>query len=475
MKSGAKMAENNNILWNKSPAKLSLNESTNLLEQTEYDYQLQDVSEPNLYRRLFTYDSIPKISFNRRVVPMDCPKEIWITDTTFRDGQQSREPYTTEQIVDLYKMIHRLGGEKGIVRQSEFFLYSKKDRDAVCKCMELGYEFPEITSWIRASKKDFEMVKELGLKETGILVSCSDYHIFYKLKMTRRQAIDHYLGVVRECMETGVRPRCHLEDITRADFYGFVVPFVLELSKLMEETGIPVKIRACDTMGYGVNIPGVALPRSVPGIIYGLHHHAHMPSELIEWHGHNDFYYAVANSTAAWLYGASGVNCSLLGIGERTGNTPLEAMAIEYAQLRGTTDGMDLSVISEIADYYKNELGYNIPPRTPFVGEDFNVTRAGVHADGLIKNEEIYNIFDTGTILGRPPKVLISNTSGAAGIAHWINNYYKLSGDAAVTKNHPVVCEIKKWVDSEYDSGRVTVISDDELIEKTNMFAEQVK
>jgi len=106
------------------------------------------------------------------------------------------------------------------------------------------------------------------------------------------------------------------EDITRADFYGFVVPFAIELRKLMEESGVPIKIRACDTLGYGVSYPGAALPRSVPGIIYGLRHYAGFPSELIEWHGHNDFYKAVCNAATAWLYGASAVNCSLLGIGK---------------------------------------------------------------------------------------------------------------------------------------------------------------
>ncbi len=444
---------------------LEINPSTNLLERSQFEYSLQDVEEPNLYRMLFNYSEVPKLIFNRRLVPMGMPEQIWITDTTFRDGQQSREPYTTQQIVDLFDMLHRLGGPKGIIRQSEFFLYSQKDRDAVYKCMERGYEFPEITSWIRASKKDFEMVKELGMKETGILVSCSDYHIFYKLKMTRKQAIEHYMRVITECIEMGIRPRCHFEDITRADFYGFVVPFVLQLSRLMKESGVPIKIRACDTMGYGVGIPGVALPRSVPGIIYGLRHHARIPSELIEWHGHNDFYRAVSNSTTAWLYGASGVNCSLLGIGERTGNCPIEAMVIEYAQLRGTLDGMDTTVITEIAEYYEKELGYRIPPRTPFVGEDFNVTRAGVHADGLLKNEEIYNIFDTDLLLNRPPKVMVSNTSGASGIAHWLNSHFRLRGENAFDKQDPIVIELKGWVDKEYEEGRVTAISDGELEE----------
>ena len=454
--------------------KVFLNKHTNLLELEEHMYPLVDVKTPNVFRNLFRYDEIPKIAFNDRIVPHNMPDEIWITDTTFRDGQQSRAPYTTEQIVKIYDYLHRLGGPNGKIRQSEFFLYSKKDRDAVYRCLENGYEFPEVTSWIRASRKDFELVKEIGLKETGILVSCSDYHIFYKLKMTRKQALEHYLSVIRECLEVGIRPRCHLEDITRSDIYGFVIPFCLELMKLMEEYKIPIKVRVCDTMGYGVNYPGAVIPRSIPGIIYGIMTHAGVPSELIEFHGHNDFYKAVNNSTTAWLYGASGVNCSLFGIGERTGNTPLEAMVFEYAQLRGTLDGMDTRVISEIADYYEKEIGYHIPPSTPFVGRNFNVTRAGIHADGMMKNEEIYNIFDTEKFLGRPPLVAVSNTSGTAGIAYWINAWYKLPEERRVDKSSPLVIKMKEWVDKEYEDGRVTVLTDNELVAKIDSVCEEL-
>ena len=411
---------------------------------------------------------MPKIAFNDRIVPHNMPEEIWITDTTFRDGQQSRAPYTAEQIVKIYDYLHRLGGPNGKIRQSEFFLYSKKDRDAVYKCLERGYRFPEVTSWIRANKKDFQLVKDIGLRETGILVSCSDYHIFYKMRMTRREAMNQYLSVIRECLESGISPRCHLEDITRSDIYGFVIPFCLALMKLMDEYQIPIRIRACDTMGYGVNFAGAVIPRSVQGIIYGLTTHAGVPSELIEWHGHNDFYKAVTNSTTAWLYGASGVNCSLFGIGERTGNTPLEAMVFEYAQLRGSLDGMDTTVITELAEYFEKELGYVMPDRTPFCGKNFNVTRAGIHADGLLKNEEIYNIFDTEKFLNRPVLVSVSNTSGLAGIAHWMNTYYHLEGERAVDKNSELVHLVKEKVDQQYDDGRVTVMTDAELTEMIN-------
>ena len=443
---------------------ISKNPYSNLLEQSQYKYSLQDVDDPNLYRDIYPYDEIPKIAFNHRRVPMALPEEIWVTDTTFRDGQQSRAPYTVKQIVDLYKMLHRLGGPRGLVRQSEFFVYTDKDKEAMLRCMDLGYEFPEITTWIRAKKEDFELVRSLGIKETGILVSCSDYHIFKKLGLSRGEALDHYLGVVKRAFDAGIRPRCHLEDITRADFYGFVVPFVNELTELSHAAGIPVKIRMCDTMGYGVAYSGVALPRSVPGIVYGLHHYASVDSALLEWHGHNDFYHGVTNAVAAWLYGASAVNCSLLGIGERTGNIPLEAMMIEYASLRGTLDGMDPTVITEIADYFKREMGYDIPPMTPFVGDNFNVTRAGIHADGLIKDAEIYNIFDTEKILNKSAVVAISNTSGTAGVAYWINNYFGLKGDKTLTKSSKLVINVKEAVDREYSGGRTTLMGDDELV-----------
>ena len=445
---------------------LEISHKTNLLEQKSYKYQLQDIENPNLYREIFPYDEIPKISFNHRRVPIGMPEEIWITDTSFRDGQQSVEPYSVQQIVDLYKLMSKLGGPYGIIRQTEFFVYSKKDREALERCQELGLKFPEITTWIRASKEDFKLVKNLGIRETGILVSCSDYHIFKKLKMSRSECMNMYLATIAEAFEAGVSPRCHLEDITRADFYGFVVPFVNELQKMSRDAGIPVKIRACDTMGCGVPYSEVALPRSVPGIIYGLQHYSDVPSEMLEWHGHNDFYKAVTNASTAWLFGACAVNCSLLGIGERTGNVPLEAMVMEYAALRGSFDGMDPTVITEIAEYFKENMGYKIPPMTPFVGKNFNCTRAGIHADGLLKDEEIYNIFNTRKLLNRKASVTISNTSGLAGIAYWINDNYSLEGEDCVDKKSPLVIALKEWIDGEYEQGRQSTISNIEIEKK---------
>ena len=167
-------------------AMLEISNKTNLLEQKTYYYSLQDVEKPNLYRDIYSYDEVPKVAFNHRRVPLGMPEEVWITDTSLRDGQQSVEPYTVDQIVHLYKLMSKLGGPYGIIRQTEFFVYSKKDREAVERCLDLGLRFPEVTTWIRANKEDFKMVRDMGIKETGILVSCSDYHIFKKILSKKR-------------------------------------------------------------------------------------------------------------------------------------------------------------------------------------------------------------------------------------------------------------------------------------------------
>ncbi|MDY7010675.1 MAG: 2-isopropylmalate synthase [Planctomycetota bacterium] len=428
-------------------------------------YPLQDVDEPNLYRDIFPYTQLPRTPFDGQTVPMDRAAAVWITDTTFRDGQQARPPYTVEQIVDIYSLLHKLDGDSGLIRASEFFLYSKRDRQAVDKCRELGFKFPQVTGWIRAVKSDFKLVKDMGLDETGILVSCSDYHIFLKLKKTRKQAMDTYLDVIKAALDAGITPRCHFEDITRADFYGFVVPFAVELMKLREQYGKNVKIRLCDTLGFGVPWPEAALPRSVPKLVSGLIHEAGVPGELMEWHGHNDFHKVLVNPVTAWLYGCAGCNGALLGTGERTGNTPVEAMVVEAAQFNGEhTPGVDYTVITEIAEYFANHVGHTLPHNYPLVGRDFNVTRAGVHADGLLKSEEIYNCFDTQKLLARPVSVAITDKSGGAGIKHWIEQHCNLD----VAKDDSRLLAIRDRVDAEYEAGRTTAISDDEMLEWYN-------
>ncbi|SPF44987.1 Pyruvate carboxyltransferase [Syntrophobacter sp. SbD1] len=439
------------------------NPKKRVLDHEKQRHNVQDLDEPNLMRDVFPYDEVPRIDFDHKLLPIDPAEDIFITDTTFRDGQQARPPYTVRQIEVIFEMLHRLSGPNGVIRQSEFFLYTDKDRQALDACLAKGYEYPQITGWIRAVADDLDLVVERGLKETGILTSVSDYHIFLKLNVNRKAAMEKYLKIVRAALEKGIIPRCHFEDVTRADIGGFCIPFAIELMRLREESGIDIKIRLCDTLGFGVTYPGAALPRSVPKLVRAFIDEAGVPGRLLEWHGHNDFHKVMVNAATAWLYGCGGANGTLLGFGERTGNAPIEGLIFEYIGLRGGSNGADTTAITDIVQYFQSELGYTVPSNYPFAGEEFNATRAGIHADGLVKNEEIYNIFDTMKLLKRPIGITITDKSGVAAIAYWANKRLNLEGDRRLDKRHPGVLKIYKRVMNEYEQGRNTSISNDEL------------
>jgi len=419
-----------------------------------------DRTEPNLLRDDFPYSRIPPIRFEPDAVPQELPADIWITDTTFRDGQQARAPYRLEQIVDLYDLLSQLGGP--LIRQTELFAYTPLDREAIAACQ--GRRGPEVTTWMRASLDDLQAVRATGVKETGILISASDYHIYLKMKRTRRQAAAEYVSVVRAVIDAGIRPRCHLEDLTRADLDGFVAPLVASLQELGRQAGVPIKFRLCDTMGFGLPWPEAALPRGVPRLVRFFTRTLGVAPEHLEWHGHNDFHRGEVNTVAAWLYGCAAANGSLFGFGERTGNPPLEALVIDHIGLRGETRGVDTTAITRAATYFRDQLGTPLPANYPFAGAGFNVTSAGIHADGLLKNEEIYNIFDTARLLDRPLGITVNDRSGLAGIAYWINTTLGLKGADQVRKDDPRVIAIHREVERQYATGRSTGFSPDEML-----------
>ena len=446
---------------------------------TKKAHPLVDTTEPNLLEQTFDYNLPPLIRFDSPIIEQVSgqtvtidPKEMLkrdlvITDTTFRDGQQAGPPYTIDQMRKIYEFLSRISGPNGVVRQTEFFLYTKNDRDTLDACRSLNLKYPECTGWIRAVKGDFRLVKEAGLKETGMLTSISDYHIFQKLKFNSRKAcLDSYCEVVEAAWEAGVRPRCHLEDITRADLDGVVLPFVDRLMEMSAKAPkeLSVKIRLCDTMGFGVSYPGVESPRSIPKLLLKLTRECGVPSENLEWHGHNDFHKVHVNAATAWLYGCNSVNGTLFGFGERAGNPPLEGAIFEYIALRGDLCGVDTLAITEAADYMRS-IGLPIPDNYPFVGRAFNTTRAGIHAGGLRSDERIYNIFDTTKLLGRAPRVAITDKSGVDGVVMWVNEYFCLRGEDRLNKMK--VHKLARWVLDQYEvSKRQTAISDHELEEK---------
>jgi citrate (Re)-synthase len=439
--------------------------------------------QPDLLESTFPFSAVPQALFaskaheeiDGKMVEFDFEARrndpLMLSDTTFRDGQQARPPYTKEQMVDLYRLLGKMGGPNQVIQNTEFFLYADNDVDTVIACLEEFAEnpsYPEPTGWIRGLRDDslyLKLMHHLGIKETGLLSSCSDYHIFLKLKKNWRTAAEEYITMGKMAAEYDIRVRFHLEDITRANMDGFVLPFVNMIARFSDELPeeLKPKVRLCDTMGFGLPFPGVELPRSVPKLVYKLQQEG-IPGHRMEWHGHNDFHLVLANAMAAWLYGCDILNGTLLGLGERTGNPPLEGALVMYRALKGP-NGTDMNVITEIGEYYRS-MGTVIPTNHPFIGDDANRTRAGIHGHGLYMDERIYQVFDTTALLGTPPTITITDKSGMQGILFWAQCYLAetVAERTDIIVKRTRLVQIAKWVDYQYDVlGRTTGISDDEL------------
>lgn len=383
---------------------------------------------------------------------------IYLTDTTLRDGQQGLGYFTVEESLRLYEVLVELSGGGRVIVSTEVFLYTEKDRVVVRRIRELGYNYPKVVGWIRASIQDLNLVVEAGLEETVILTSISDYHIRYKLGMSRGEALERYLGVVEEAYRRGVTVKCALEDVTRAD-PSFVRLFLERYLRLAESHGFEAKVRLSDTLGLGLPFREIPLPRSVPRLVE-LTRSVGFKPENIGFHGHNDLGLVVANHLSAWLSGAYESNCTLLGVGERAGNCPLEVMLVHYAILKSTR--VDLRPVWKAVRILE-KAGYRVPEFQPLVGSNAFKTKAGIHIDGLLKNPEVYLPFNPEEVLGVPYTVEITPYSGRAAIVFWLRQHGV--PEHLVGKDDPRVTRAYNMILELFNNGRRKPLTNEEMAE----------
>ena len=366
----------------------------------------------------------------------------------------------TVQSLHIYDILCRFTGTSGAIRQAEFFVYQRSDRAALAGALERYQDGAPIepTTWIRATAKDVALIRQLGVHETGMLASASDYHTFHKFKPGgRRQAAQTYLDAVRVTVDAGIRPRLHLEDATRAPM-EFMQGFIEAVQEICTPNGLRPKFRVCDTMGLGLPYEDVALPRSVPRIFATLRAMG-LAAEDLEFHPHNDTWLIVANCLAAVRAGCAVINGTSLGKGERTGNAPLEAVLLHLIGMGYYADTQpDFTALNDLADLYA-EMGAPLPPTYPLYGRDAHRTRAGVHADGLNKFWWMYAPFNVPALLGRPLEVSLTKESGLAGLIFLIRQHLGID----LPKDHPSVIAAYEWVTEQFEQGRQTSIEWEEL------------
>jgi len=418
---------------------------------------IPEAQTPEYFEDSFPRDGFPRYLWTERPL---LPVQAWTTETTHRDGQQGGLPLTTTQSLAIYDILCRFTGSSGAIRQAEFFVYRPSDRAAIEGALERYHSGAPIepTTWIRATAKDVELIKQIGVRETGMLASASDYHTFHKFKPGgRNQAAQTYLDAVRVTVAAGIRPRLHLEDATRAPM-DFMAPFIEAVQEICEGTGLRPKFRVCDTMGLGLPYDDVALPRSVPQIFRKLRALGLQPEDL-EFHPHNDTGLIVANCLAAVREGCAVINGTALGKGERSGNAPLEMVLLHLIGMGYFAETQpDFSALNALVDLYAG-MGEGIPPKYPLYGRDAHRTRAGVHADGLNKFWWMYAPFDVPNLLGRPLEVSLTKDSGIAGLIFVIKQHVGVE----LPKDDPGLQSVYAWMQTEFDGGRQTSIEWEEL------------
>jgi isopropylmalate/homocitrate/citramalate synthase len=415
---------------------------------------------PDYLESYFPPDAFPKYGWPG--LPSNLPAQAWTTETTHRDGQQGGLPFTAKQSIEVYQILCDFTGKSRAIRQAEFFVYRAQDLSALEAIQEKYSSGAPIepTTWIRASTTDVALIKKLGIAESGLLASISDYHVFHKFRPAgRRSAASNYLDAVKMTLDSGIRPRLHLEDATRADpaFLASFVEAVMQTASKYPATFCP-KFRVCDTLGLGLPYDDVPLPRSVPKLIHELRRTG-LESQNLEFHPHNDTGLVLANSLAAIRAGCSAINGTCLGKGERTGNASLELILLHLIGMGYFgAEQPDFRVLNRLVDVYA-DLAQPIGEKYPLYGRDAHRTRAGIHADGLNKFWPMYAPFNVPALIGRPLEVSLTKESGLAGLIFVVKQQLHRQLD----KNDPALLEANHWIMQEFDGGRQTAIEWEEI------------
>jgi isopropylmalate/homocitrate/citramalate synthase len=396
------------------------------------------------------YDDLPKIK-----LPLG--QEVSISDSTIRDGAQMPGiVMKSQQKFQIYNYLHRIGIEK-----LETFVYNERDRKAIKLMMDQGYEFPEITGWARANPADIDMVLNIdGIEETGVLMSVSDPHIVDKMGLTREAAEEKYLNALQYAVDHGLRTRAHIEDMTRADNYGFTFPLIKKIMDIDPDC----TIRVCDTIGFGIPFEGVDEPFGVPMITKYLKDELNVKN--IETHCHDDFGFAVANSIAGYWYGANWSNVTFLGIGERAGNAEMEKLLLFLARRIEGFDKYNLDSIVEFSKFMQEEIGIRIPRNKSVVGNNVFAHESGIHSAGVIKNPFTYEPYPP-EIVGGKRIFLIGDSSGIEVLRYKVQETLNelMEVNIEIDKNDKRLRAIQAEIQKLYnDEKRVSCISDEEIM-----------
>ena len=302
-------------------------------------------------------------------------KKIQINDTTLRDGEQAAGvAFTLEEKVAIAVLMDEIG-----IQELEVGIpaMGNSEAEAISTIAKLGLR-TKLLGWNRAVRSDIEASIACGLKRVHISIPVSEIQIKAKFKSNYQLVLDRLKDAISFAVDRDLFVTVGGEDSSRAD-----ESFLLDIASFAEQWGAK-RFRFCDTVGIlDPNTTAAKVGKLVKNLAIA-----------IEMHTHNDFGLATANALAGIMAGATSVNTTVNGLGERAGNAALEEVIMALKRIYNLNLGINTQRLKELSEYVAVASGCHVPPWKAIVGKNAFAHESGIHAHGILQNPSTYEPFD---------------------------------------------------------------------------------